>query len=112
MRVTSVNLDVAVRSDSDVAAMTSHTMRERAPDVTNELMMVLARMGRTDLADQMDEFTVRSEDRSRADRRRSFFAGDRQRSYSLELDLRGSMAIIDVDGDDRLVALHILSGDD
>jgi hypothetical protein len=92
--------------------ITTRTIGDRAPAFTAELKGLLVRMGRSDLADQMEGFTIRSEDRNRLDRRRSFFAGDERRSYSIEVDIRNSVAILDVDGEDRVVALHILSGDD
>ena len=69
-------------------------------------------MERPDLAVQMDAFTIRGEERNRRDRRRTFFAATAPRKYSLEVDLPGSVAILDVDAAQRIVALHLLEGID
>jgi len=88
--------------------MTTAAVHERAPALARNLKEVLARIGRPDLAAQIDGFTVRAEDRSRVDRRRSFFGEDAPRSYSLELDLPRALAIIDIAAGHRIVAVHVL----
>ena len=87
-------------------------IKKRAPALTKQLMDMLQRMQRPDLAAQMDAFRIRSEERSRRDRRRTFFADTAPRRYSLELDLPGSVAILDIDDAQRIVALHLLEGID
>ncbi len=91
---------------------TSDAIKERAPELTNDLKNILKRMQRPDLAIQMDAFEIRGEERSREDRRRTFFGEAAPRLYSLELDLAGSLAILDIDGAQRIVALHLLEGID
>jgi hypothetical protein len=91
---------------------TTDAIKERAPALTRELKDLLQRMERPDLADQMDAFTIRREERSRKDRRRTFFADTASRKYSLEIDLPGSVAILDIDDAQRIVALHLLEGID
>lgn len=87
-------------------------IKERAPALTKELKNLLQRMERPDLAAQMDALRIRSEERSREDRRRTFFADMAPRRYSLEIALPGSVAILDIDAAQRIVALHVLEGID
>lgn len=86
-------------------------IKERAP-LTKELKDLLVRMERPDLAAQMDAFTIRGEERSRRDRRRTFFADTAPRRNSLEIDLPGSVAILDIDAAQRIMALHLLESID
>jgi hypothetical protein len=83
---------------------------QRAPALARALKEELARIGRPDLAAQIDGFSVRAEDRSRVDRRRSFFGEDAPRSYSVEVELPRALAIVDIAAGHRIVALHVLSG--
>jgi len=48
----------------------------------------------------------------RRDRRRTFFANTAPRRYSLEIDLPGSVAILDIDAAHRIMALHLLESID
>ncbi len=91
---------------------TPDAIRERAPALTEELKILLMRMERPELAAQMDAFTIRGEERSRRDRRRTFLADAAPRKYSLEIDLSGSVAILDIDAGQRIVAPHLLEGID
>jgi hypothetical protein len=80
------------------------------PALTKELKVLLMRTERPDLAAQMDALTLRGEERSRRDRRRTFYEDRAPRRYSLDIDLRGSVAILDIDAARRIVALHLLEG--
>lgn len=91
---------------------TTDAIRDRALALTRELKTLLMRMERPDLAAQMDAFTIRREERSRLARRRTFFADTAPRTYSLEIDLPGSVVILDIDAAQRIVALHVLEGID
>jgi hypothetical protein len=91
-----------------IEMVTSSAVRERVPALARSLKEELARIGRPDLAAQIDGFNVRAEDRSRIDRWRSFYGEDAPRSYSHHIDLPNALAIIDIAAGHRIVAVHVL----
>lgn len=70
--------------------------------------MLLHRMERPDLAEQMESLTLRGDHREgKGGRCRTFVAADGVRRYSIEMEAADCVVVLDVGHSEQVLALHV-----
>ena len=89
----------------------SKPISDRMPALSVEISTLLCRMERPDLAAQMQSLRLLAEHRDRNESRYTFLAADGVRRYSIEMEAAGLIVVLDIDGADQILALHVLKQD-